>query len=180
MECPICYSCAPQVTLVCGHCFCNECTKEWYLKCQHDQPSCPMCRGAFYFKGMRNTAKQWDEERIDKQYQQVFEKVFEELLEDFQDMEFLCEMQERYQLIYNDDFYCTEDDLYYLLSDIFFQVNRRERRGILDVVEAEPVLIDHRVSKHPYTIRKKTQGPQYREHSDMAEMYFILDVCVVC
>lgn len=144
MECPICYSDTPKTHLVCGHSFCNECAKEWYMKCQNVEPTCPMCRNTFYFKGLTKVAERWDDERIERQYQSVFERVFDELLEFFEDMDFLGHMQEKYQILFNDEYYWAEEDLYYILADVMIEVTKRANKYYPSKT-CVPI-----ESKHPY------------------------------
>jgi len=77
MECPVCYCDKALCKLVCGHSFCKSCVKTWYYKC--DEPSCPMCRRALYFKGMHKVVEEWDEERAVKKNEDAFNKAFDEI-----------------------------------------------------------------------------------------------------
>ena len=63
-ECAVCYSATANCTLVCKHAFCKDCVKEWYHK--SDDPTCPMCRRAMYFKGMYKVAETWEKERNER------------------------------------------------------------------------------------------------------------------
>ena len=77
MECPVCYTDKSACKLVCGHEFCKDCVKSWYYKC--DEPSCPMCRRAMYFKGMNRVTRAWDKERIIKKNEEAFNQAFDEI-----------------------------------------------------------------------------------------------------
>jgi len=78
-ECAVCYSAVANCTLVCKHAFCKDCVKEWYHK--SDDPTCPMCRRAMYFKGMYKVAETWEQERNDKKNEDVFNEAFEAIFE---------------------------------------------------------------------------------------------------
>lgn len=79
-ECAVCYSSAANCKLVCKHAFCKGCVKEWYHK--SDDPTCPLCRRAMYFKGMHRVVSEWEQERIDQKNQEVFNQAFDEIFED--------------------------------------------------------------------------------------------------
>ena len=79
-ECAVCYSATANCTLVCKHAFCKDCVKEWYHK--SDDPTCPMCRRAMYFKGMYKVAETWEKERNDKKNEDVFNEAFEAIFEE--------------------------------------------------------------------------------------------------
>ena len=86
-ECCVCYDdmCKGRcTTLNCGHRMHTKCIKTWYLK--NEDPTCPMCRGPFRFKGFLNTLDKWDSERddfsdqiIDDHIESLFEALEEEL-----------------------------------------------------------------------------------------------------
>lgn len=78
MECPVCYERATNCTLVCGHKFCKQCVKTWYLK--GAEASCPMCRKKVHYRRM--PVKKWKEEAEAEKKQRVFEESFDMLLED--------------------------------------------------------------------------------------------------
>lgn len=84
-ECAVCYSATANCTLVCKHAFCKDCVKEWYHK--SDDPTCPMCRRAMYFKGMYKVAETWEKERNDKKNEDVFNEAFEAIFEEEEDSE---------------------------------------------------------------------------------------------
>lgn len=86
--CPVCMENVPNCKLVCGHSYCRSCVKEWYYKCE--DPTCPMCRHPLYFKGMYKTVDLWDQEKHEKQIQEVFSESFDVICEEFsgEDFEF--------------------------------------------------------------------------------------------
>lgn len=80
MECAVCYSDVSVPTkLVCGHVFCQDCVKSWYLK--GTGAGCPMCRRPVYFKGFRSVRREWETESWYNQCQTVFGEVFDAQLE---------------------------------------------------------------------------------------------------
>lgn len=103
MACPVCMedSCKAMRTLVCGHCFCNTCVKQWYMK---GNTTCPMCRQNMHFRGMSRVRDAWDEERLEQQYQDVFNEALENILvEDDGYIDFMMfelrEMEERFRVL---------------------------------------------------------------------------------
>jgi hypothetical protein len=84
-ECPVCYCEQANCKLVCGHSFCRSCVKKWYYNTSDTQACCPMCRKRLYFKGMYKVLDKWEEERVELQGQEVFNQMFDELLEDVSD-----------------------------------------------------------------------------------------------
>ena len=81
MECPICYCDDAKCQLVCGHSFCRACVKEWWTK-SCDDATCPMCRQTLYFNGMYKKVDEWDKERMDIRNEAVYERIFNEIMED--------------------------------------------------------------------------------------------------
>lgn len=85
MECAICYKeCTPNRTkklILCGHEFCNECSKEWFFKAE--DPSCPLCRRPFIFRGLLSSQQSWLNEKAEKQenddseFHQMFDYIVE-------------------------------------------------------------------------------------------------------
>jgi len=127
MECPVCYACEPNCRLVCGHSFCKDCVKNWYFKSQGNECNCPMCRSPLYFRGMGKFVEKWEEERVEKRHQDVFNDAFDGILEDTDlECEFSCwvtmimlkEMQDKFNKLVNDlDESYDDEDLVYLISD---------------------------------------------------------------
>ena len=109
MECSVCYDSAAKCKLVCGHEFCHSCVKSWYVKCQ-DDATCPMCRGTFYFRGMRHHLKKWDEEVVEQQRQDIWAEVVEEILEAGGD-EFDLEIAEWRASVCDDAYIILDDDI---------------------------------------------------------------------
>jgi hypothetical protein len=79
MECAVCYCNQARCKLICKHSFCKSCVKDWYYA--SEEPSCPMCRGRLYFKGMYKVVDQWEQERFDKKNEESFAEVFDSLFE---------------------------------------------------------------------------------------------------
>lgn len=131
MECPVCYSADACCHLVCGHSFCNGCTKEWWLKSA--ESNCPMCRAPLYFKGLRKMAERWEEERDEQMREAVYSKIFDEILEDLGEeydeleatlaMITLKDFDERFRkFAYECAWDFTEEELYELVGDFFMDV----------------------------------------------------------
>ena len=82
MECPVCFSDDQSMCkLVCGHSICHDCTKSWYMKnTSEDGCTCPMCRKPLYFFGMRSRVGQWEEEREQAQYDNIYSKMFDNII----------------------------------------------------------------------------------------------------
>ena len=80
MECAVCYEAvkAP-VKLTCGHAFCHECVKSWYLK--GTGSGCPMCRRPVYFRGFHKVRVDWEIDSWYEQCQQLFGDRFDAELE---------------------------------------------------------------------------------------------------
>lgn len=97
MECSVCYSSTAKCQLVCGHQFCHGCVKEWYQKCE-DCPTCPMCRGNLYFRGMRKHVDKWDKEAEEAHRAHVWEECVETVL-DYGDEDDLFVMEERFNIL---------------------------------------------------------------------------------
>lgn len=80
MECAVCYGdVSSSVKLVCGHTFCKDCLKSWYLK--GTGSGCPMCRRPMYFKGFHKVRRDWEIDSWYNQCQDVFGEAFDEQLE---------------------------------------------------------------------------------------------------
>lgn len=80
MECSVCYGdVSAPVKLVCGHVFCKDCIKSWYLK--GSGAGCPMCRRPVYFKGFHKVRQEWENESWYNQCQDLYGKTFEDQLE---------------------------------------------------------------------------------------------------
>lgn len=85
-ECPICYETTHNNTkLVCDHTFCKNCVKEWLMKSDSDDCTCPMCRKPLYYKGMYKHANQLQEEWHTKQLDALFFEVFDMIFDVFDD-----------------------------------------------------------------------------------------------
>lgn len=123
MECPICFTQSANCTFACGHGFCTDCVKHWYIKCGNDTPTCPMCREDIMFPGMHAKIDEWDDERVIHRYTEIFEECLEEALEDWEDImepiEIFEIIHDKYSKIINDDESYYEDDMvYFILTNL--------------------------------------------------------------
>ena len=87
MECPVCYESEARCQFTCGHGFCKDCTKTWYMK---GKSTCPMCRGSMCFKGITKLKKRWYREKQEQVYIDLTERIFDELGEDYGDILLQC------------------------------------------------------------------------------------------
>ena len=125
MECPVCYCNDATCSLVCGHSFCGQCIKEWWLKSDNECQGCPMCRRPIYFRGMKSKVEQWDGERREQVAERVYARVFDEIVEDIDDelsagiaMFTLYAFDEQFaKMKYIDDI--SEEELFEMASNIF-------------------------------------------------------------
>lgn len=76
MECPVCYENRANKKLVCGHEFCGDCVKTWYMR---GSGTCPMCRRNVHYRRM--PVNQWRQEAEESKKETVFQESFDELLE---------------------------------------------------------------------------------------------------
>ena len=80
-ECAICYEDSPKCRLICGHTFHHECIREWYMKGGNAQ--CPMCRNSICFRGITKLKNQWEEERRDQRFANVYREVIMSTIQDY-------------------------------------------------------------------------------------------------
>jgi hypothetical protein len=90
---------------VCGHGFCRDCVKTWYFK--SDEPTCPMCRRAMYFKGMSKVVEVWEQDRLDKKNEDAFNQAFEDIFDE-EDLD--SEMSWETESEYSDESYEDRDE----------------------------------------------------------------------
>jgi hypothetical protein len=83
----VCYESEAQCHFTCGHGFCGDCTKTWYMK---GKSTCPMCRGSMCFRGITKLKKQWYREKQVQVYIDLIEKIFDELGKDYFDILLQC------------------------------------------------------------------------------------------
>lgn len=112
MECSVCYDSHAGCKLVCGHTFCHSCVRQWYES--SSEPTCPMCRGNLYFRGMRKCVEHWDQEAEDKQRAEAWDEVLTELFDFGCDIDDLVWAEERFK-------YCDDVDIV-LDDDIEFEI----------------------------------------------------------
>ena len=127
MECPVCYCNDATCSLVCGHSFCGQCVKEWWLKSESECQGCPMCRRAIYFRGMKSKVAEWDNERHEQMLERVYARVFDEIVDDVEDdfgaamaMFSLREFGENFQKMRDLDG-MTEENMFDMASNIFIE-----------------------------------------------------------
>lgn len=85
MECAVCYSeTGPFQKLCCGHTFCKNCVKEWYLKGVAGT-SCPMCRKPMYFKGFHKTRDDWNSQAYETRCAEVFSEALDDAFGEMQE-----------------------------------------------------------------------------------------------
>ena len=87
MECPVCYESEARCRFTCGHGFCEGCTKSWYMK---GKSSCPMCRASMCFKGITKLKKEWYREKREETYVNLVAQMFDELMEEYDDIILQC------------------------------------------------------------------------------------------
>jgi hypothetical protein len=125
MECAVCYSdVKAPVKLVCGHAFCQECVKSWYLK--GTGAGCPMCRRPVYFKGFHKIRQDWEFDSWYNQCQEVFGETLDAYLEaslDFAKLFGIKRIKPRSVIDLESTFHCTlmeglfPDDVDYVLNE---------------------------------------------------------------
>jgi hypothetical protein len=184
MECPVCYSDDACCHLVCGHSFCQGCTKEWWLK--SSEPNCPMCRAPLYFKGMRKVADRWENERDEKMKESVYARVFNEILEvleendEFDPLEASIAMfalnhfDERFNtLTQNIDWEFDEEELYELVIDITIMIQKPKLEWeVVDVFPADKLMFvpkDKRSVYRPFRLARDRTT-----HTPPMDLYTIL------
>ena len=83
----MCYESEARCRLTCGHGFCRECIKSWYMK---DKSTCPMCRGSLCFKGITKLKKEWEQEKKKQVYLDLMTQIFDEFTEEYMDIIHMC------------------------------------------------------------------------------------------
>jgi hypothetical protein len=101
MECPVCYESKHSrecLKFTCGHTFCKECTKTWYMK---GTSSCPMCRKSLCFKGFTRLRGHWFRERQERVYLDLVTQITDELRDEYLDVVLACisAVQARYDYV---------------------------------------------------------------------------------
>lgn len=107
MECSVCYDSCANCQLVCGHSFCRGCVRQWYES--SSEPTCPMCRGNLYFRGMKKCVEKWDEEAEYKHITETWGQIIDELVEygcDIGDLEWA---EERFKYVDDVDIILDDD-----------------------------------------------------------------------
>ena len=136
MECPVCYESEAKCRFTCGHSFCKECTKTWYMK---GKCSCPMCRAPMCFKGIIDVKKIWRREKLEEVYVDLVREMFDELGDDYKDVLLQCieVVQNRFEYVIHKHPKITLDELNFVLRvtwiDIDYMMN-----GLMIKVFPEP------------------------------------------
>lgn len=108
----MCYESEACCKFTCGHGFCKECTKSWYMK---GKSSCPMCRASMCFKGIIKLKKIWHREKQEQTYENLVDHMFDELMEEYSDIILNCleVVQNRYEytLLKYPNIVCDELDV---------------------------------------------------------------------
>lgn len=71
----MCYEKCANKTLVCGHTFCGDCVKTWYMR----GGTCPMCRRKVHYRRM--PVSRWHKEAEETKKSTIFQETFDTLLE---------------------------------------------------------------------------------------------------
>lgn len=159
MECPVCYN--PTTNkLFCGHLLCKSCVKEWYFK-STDLCNCPMCRKPVYYKGFPDMVKQWQEEKNEKLYDDIFELIFERMCECFEEendvgyLHIIKDAQKKLNLYRFSEMELGYDDLMeFLLDDDWTYYVIKELYGNMSDTNNPPP-----PKKSSHTLLKKVKHP---------------------
>jgi RING-finger-containing E3 ubiquitin ligase len=153
MECPVCYENEACCKFTCGHGFCKECTKSWYMK---GKSSCPMCRASMCFKGITKLKKRWHREKQEKTYENLVTLIFDELMEEYDDIVLQCleVVQNRfeYTMLKQPNISCEELDI--VLRMTWVDVDYLLNSPSLDMYEPMTFTRYLMVSKHKYINRR--------------------------
>lgn len=117
MECAVCYENCARCKLVCGHVFCSECVKKWYM---NGAGTCPMCRKKIHYRRM--PLKKWKAEANENAKETVFQDALDEFLEYYPDIGVLDELQRTYRAIKKD---CSVDVIDYILNETTYYYSDR-------------------------------------------------------
>jgi len=153
MECPVCYESEARCRFTCGHGFCEGCTKSWYMK---GKSSCPMCRASMCFKGITKLKKEWYREKREETYVNLVTQMFDELMEEYDDIVLQCleVVQNRYNYVMEKypNVSCDALDLVLRLTwmDIEWLMNDSNKK-VYEPKTYEKYLL---VSKHGYVNRR--------------------------
>jgi hypothetical protein len=122
MECPVCYESEAKCLFTCGHSFCKECTKMWYMK---GKCSCPMCRAPMCFKGIIDVKKIWRREKLEEVYVDLVGEMFDELGDDYKDVLLQCieVVQNRFEYVIHKHPKITLDELNFVLRVTWIDID---------------------------------------------------------
>ncbi len=117
--------------------------KEWYYKSEH--PSCPMCRGVMYFRGMYKHAQEWEEEKQEELNQEVFAETIDLLCDEDVMIEELIEIEEKYKKLMSFGNVWDPEVLFDILNDPFCEpVTEHVIKWIEDTKNMESRAIPYR------------------------------------
>ena len=174
MECPVCYCDDAKCRLVCGHSFCHGCVKEWWTK-SSDDATCPMCRQTLYFHGMYMKVDEWEKERRDLRNQAVYDRLFNEIMEDLEEEETdefdrslamfsLMNLEDVFNRVVEMEWDFDEETMYDVINE--YMVNFKIERGPViydDVMPHERMLF---VPKRKSAVERLREYNARREHRD--------------
>jgi hypothetical protein len=153
-ECPVCFSGVPDLKLVCGHSFCTECIKKWYM--HGESHTCPMCRKNIYFRGMCRIKDEWDEDIYGTKLADIFSEYFDDIANlDLrpQDLLFAFTCFEYQFNNLRDNVHV--DDIEYMLEN-FIHAYPSSTSGTIIIYDDNPNLKFLRISKKKRYIFKKS------------------------
>lgn len=138
----MCYDACAGCTLICGHAFCHSCVRQWYESSA--DPTCPMCRGSLYFRGMRRCVERWDAEAVDKQRADIWDEIITFVIEIGCGIPILRWAEDRFK-------YCDDVDII-LDSDIEFEISNTKTHMVHDPFTWMSLLFvtKHRLRRNPY------------------------------
>lgn len=122
VECPVCYENKVACQFTCGHGFCKDCTKMWYMK---GKCSCPMCRAPMCFRGIIEAKKAWHREKWDEVYFDTVAEIFEKLGEEYRDVLLQCleAVQNRFEYVTLKYPKLNRDELHFVLCVTWIDVD---------------------------------------------------------
>jgi len=152
----VCYESEARCQFTCGHGFCKDCTKTWYMK---GRSTCPMCRGSMCFRGITKLKKEWYQEKREQVLQDLMTQILDELMDEYHDIVLHCleVVQSRYDYM-NSKYPDTSCDMLDLVLrttwlDIDYMMDTRIGLTFDDDVEYKKYLM---VSDNEYGVKNKS------------------------